>query len=294
MNKNPFRILGLDINSLTGLKTEQLQEIVKKQFLNLQKIHHPDKGGNAKKSVLLNWAIEELSDAEKLIFWIEKTKKNNRIAVQRQKTELALEALKKQKQFSLYLFKLMFDHIKKNDQYIDLLMIGKEELRIWRNIDAQARGAFFYGINDKAKTEAERKKIHRQARKKLESRSFLTLKIEKGMIVETDEANRVRKGKKLLVGVISQRTILTLFNGSSETIYNFLKTFCPEEKGQHLALENRSSGTSKELLSRLSPQRFLKIMPYLSFEISPESWLFSMVEEEEGKYYFLLEGRIST
>jgi hypothetical protein len=293
MNKNPFRILGLDINSLTGLKTEQLLEIVKKQFLNLQKIHHPDKGGNAKKSVLLNWAIEELSDAEKLITWMEKSKKNNRIAVQRQKTEFALQSLKRQKQFSLQLYKLMFEHIKNNDDYIDLLMIGGEGLRIWRDIDAQARGAYFYGINDEAETEAEKKEIHRQARKKLESRSFLTLTIENGLLVETDEANLVKKGKRLLVGVISQRTIRTHFNGSSETIYRFLKTFCPEDQGQYLALENKKSGTSKEILSRLSPQRFLKLMPFLSLEMTPESWLFSMVEEE-GEYLFLLEGRIST
>jgi hypothetical protein len=195
MNKNPFRILGLDIGSLTGLKTEQLLEIVKKQFLNLQKIHHPDKGGDAKISVLLNWAIEELSDTEKLIAWMEKTKNGNRIAIQRQKTELALQALKRQKQFSLHLYKLMFEHIKNSDQYIDLLMIGENELRIWRNIDAQARSAYFYGINDEAKNDEEKKKIQRQARKKLESRSFLTLRIENGMLVESDEANRVRKEK---------------------------------------------------------------------------------------------------
>jgi hypothetical protein len=230
MNKNPFRILGLDINSLTGLKTEQLLEIVKKQFLNLQKIHHPDKGGDAKKSVLLNWANDELSDAEKLIAWMQITKNGNRIAIQRQKTELALQALKRQKQFSLHLYKLMFEHIKNSDQYIDLLMIGDEGLRIWRDIDAQARGAYFYGINDGVESEAEKKKIHQQARKKLESRSFLTLRIENGLLVETDETNRVRKGKKLLVGVISQRTIRTHFNGSSETIYRFLKLFVPKSK----------------------------------------------------------------
>jgi len=63
-NKNPFEILGLNPNILMGLSDEEIQLLVRSQYRALQRIHHPDMGGDAKKSMEINSAYNALTSSE--------------------------------------------------------------------------------------------------------------------------------------------------------------------------------------------------------------------------------------
>jgi hypothetical protein len=59
---SPFQILGLLPSLVNELSEDQLAEVAKSAARALQRIHHPDRGGNADRSATINWAMEQLAD----------------------------------------------------------------------------------------------------------------------------------------------------------------------------------------------------------------------------------------
>lgn len=57
---NPFNVLGLSPEILSGLRPEDIHILINGAKKSLQLIHHPDRGGDQAKSELINWAVAEL------------------------------------------------------------------------------------------------------------------------------------------------------------------------------------------------------------------------------------------
>ncbi len=83
MKKNPFAVLGLAPDALSGLSKKQIRVLIKHMARGLQSIHHPDLGGNVDIMVSVNLAMQDLENEVDFDRWkkayIKVTAKNEQI-----------------------------------------------------------------------------------------------------------------------------------------------------------------------------------------------------------------------
>jgi len=60
--ENPFRVLGIPLHLAMSLTQQQLKAFVKDIYRSLQRIHHPDIGGDSEQAQRINAAMEALGD----------------------------------------------------------------------------------------------------------------------------------------------------------------------------------------------------------------------------------------
>lgn len=291
---NPFKVLGLDPQTLKSLKPDQRRRVIEVQYRTLQHIHHPDKGGDPRKAAELNWAKDELASDEQLKTWLEVSTKKAKGGLQARLENMSRFAAFQQR-FTLLLYASMWRIGASGGNYVDLLGIGEEEITLCRAISMSQRDTALAGLGSEIEDEEERKRFRRMERQKLIDRTFYRLSVGNGRLMETD-CKGVSKdiSSQLLVGVVTQETIRKEFNGSQEPIYNFLRKVCPEPGSKATAalpFSYSADAKKRELAVSIPAQRFVRLFPHLTQETEPESWLFSMTIRERIPS-FRLEGQI--
>ncbi len=291
--KNPFKILGLDVFELGGLSIKQLKMIINSQYRALQKCHHPDIGGSEKKSRLLNWAREELlTSDEKLMEWIERLSSRRTVINEMEKNVTSyakIVAFYRNNLFSLYSI-LTRNGI--NGNYANLLGLSEAGIKICRSLTMNQQDTLLAGIGSEIKDKEERRLFRQAERQKMINRTFFTLVISDGLLIEINcNGEQKNISHKLLIGVITPETIRKKFNGSQEPIRSFLAKVCPKPKS-HTGLTYEGNVSSNNSIDLLTKAQLIRLLPFLSNEVKEEGWLISLSLDQEGNITGQLEGQI--
>lgn len=274
---NPFKILGLDKDLVKRLKDDQLRMLIQKQYLALQQIYHPDKGGSSEASSLLNWAKEQLQDKTRFEQW----KKNYcRTGSRKGVSEKALQrALNDMSGFSDYFFNMCLALARRSeeDQYIDLLGLGSRRYVLARP-SVNVMGSLMLPKKDR-------------------ERPFFQIFIRDGrLMLKARDGKEMNYSSHLLLGLVDQQRILKVF-GVSKTIGGF---FHHVRKGAPLLTFEESlerSSSREDLVTNLMPGDFMAILPYLDQQVTfrqgfegkeclNDGHLFSFSLEGGGKFCY--------
>jgi len=287
MKNNPFQILGLNPDTIRGLKDEEIFMLVESQYKALQKIFHPDKPrGDEEKSKLISDAREILDPKkhpeEFAVFKKQFLKKSSmKSQIDRLKTELKT-ANNLTKLFYLVLLNYLqasADICDKTTVFnIEPCIISLHDYRLGMNIP------FF-----------EREKIRRNHKKRKKNPAFFELE------VNTDSSiTKIRLGKrtnftKTLIGTISP-SMLTGKKGL-DTMSRVLKLAQPIWTNDSAAIKSLFSGKKMDYSKiidaeeKIPTESFMPIMGMIRPQLHVDDYLFSIGQDDKGTF-FTFEGTI--
>lgn len=298
MPNNPFRELALDAAALGDLTPEQLKRIIDSQYKALQMIHHPDHGGDENKSRALNEARDALSDLANIKLWREQALKAGVKARLQQQLDLAAKQYRAQLGLNLRLYVAMCRSASLGC-YVDLLGLGQEQILLSHHSSMADMDKAMIGFRNDIEDDQKRKDARRAARQEQIDSHFTTLAIVNGRLMETDHKQQSKDvSNRLLVGIVSEMTIIKYFNGSSEPIHSFLAKVCrtgrqrPETR--KLPFRYKVSSGKPGISTQITWSNFVRMMPYLTMGLELGGQLFSMKLQPDGLPIFRLEGKIST
>jgi len=195
-NPNPLRVLGLSPGLVKGLRGENLMEVVRSMYRTLQKIHHPDRGGDGKISTRLNWAMEELKDLKKLHKWREKFLNSSR-------TEKLLEELEHlYEEYEVWWQKYHLPQLKAlclNSQHVFIDILGIRQEPLW--VRQYKPDPIFEWFKMPAETK-EQKARRDKARQESPVANLIRFRVEDDQLMTEDYKGEVLKIERLPIGVI--------------------------------------------------------------------------------------------
>ncbi len=294
MNTNPFQILGLDIMELKGIPIDQLSKMIRTQYLALQHVYHTDVGGDEKKTRLVNWAKDELSSPEKVEKWVSYSLKAKKSSI-REALNKANEDLATFKKVSIRF--LLAAYYSSANQYVDMVGMQKRRTFVCRAMSMEQNAALLAGLGENLSPE-KKKEVRMKERERLINRTYYELCIKNGKLFQVDYKGReVDISSRLMIGIVSQGTIIKTSGGSSEPIYRWLQKVCPikaQRAGMQLPFRYHFNEAKSEMYTDFSHEKFVSVFPFLTYRIKKDedSWLFSM-RMENGRPVFRLEGKVS-
>lgn len=276
IGRNPFQILGLDKGIISVLDDNQLKSLVDRQYLTLQQFFHPDKGGAVADSQALNWARDQLRDPAQFSRW---KKDYTQSPKTRAKTaQVRFEQAHKDMQgFRDYFMALCYRLCQMSTvgQYIDLLGVNEKRLRIVRPAFDQKERDFLLASG--------------QDSKKL----FNDLFLENGRLMVGDHQGRVSDySGNVLLGVVMNHDILQFFGGIANTISRFFSQIRKDAPLLTATDDFEHESDYYELVTNISPNVFMSLLPHLRQKATGSSHLFSC-SIREGVLRFCYEGSLA-
>jgi len=285
MTNNPFAVLGLDPNLVSKLSGEGLEQVVRAQYLSLQKVFHPDKSrDNGKYSRLLNWAYGELRNPVQLAMW-----KSHFTDKRRSKSSDQIKELVRLNDSQLrYLFGVMKSAWQSSlVSAVDLIGLGNKTIRVIRPsiLDPLVQMQIIGEVGG-----AEERK---RARDRSRMKSNFELYLEGGCLKRREGDGSIHDHRRLPVGVLTSDVIARHNNGSSEPpLRAVTEAYRRLNNAKALPIGRSQEITRENLVLQIPAPVFAGIAGMLSQELEQYSYLFS-ASTEEGELVFHLEGLIA-
>ncbi len=272
MADNPFRILGLDRDLISRLDDATCAKLVEQQYRFLQKVFHPDVGGDPRYSRLLNEAREALdiqSNPDSFARYKKAYTRRAQGAVEREALKAQAGMYDRMLDNLLVFLRSRADRTGELSIYtpgpLTLLMhdklLGRTLPPSYRREDA---GKFFYELT--------------------KSREGILKARRPGRAPELCEG-------RFLVGTIPRPVLAT---GPNQAFDRLLRQLTPEGEsaGERYVALPRQAGKTLDL-RRIPPELLRPLAEYFTPFLKLDSYLFSAGTDEQG-LYFRLEGSINS
>ncbi|MFW5853244.1 MAG: J domain-containing protein [Patescibacteria group bacterium] len=258
--------------------------VARSQYRVLQKIHHPDRGGSAKVSAKLNWAMEELEDPKRAASWRKKllnSSKKNKLLEE-------LEALRQEQEQWLqnhYLPQLKALCLNSQQVFIDILGIRSEPLWIRR----YKPGPTLVWARMPAKTKKE--KADRERVRQVDPvRNLVRLFVETDQL-QTEDYKGVRsETKRLPLGVITSEAVQRQTGFRLNTVPRMMLEILENHQDPNQFRLPGEKVSDAEFLGGIPSEVFIPALPLVQ-PIRNKGFLIS-AEVSENQLRFHLEGDI--
>ncbi|MCX6800300.1 MAG: hypothetical protein NT091_04105 [Candidatus Falkowbacteria bacterium] len=285
LERNPFVVLGLSPEAIRGLKSIQIQAIVKNLIRGLRFAHHPDRGGSNEKMQELNRAVEQLEDARKFMELKELFLKKS--TMRQQIDSLEAQVTHTASALSIQLNTML--------QFI----LCSHGLDSRPNIFGFEGDIFIRDIvRDK---NAGDQQFSQNMQGVISGDICFLLSIQRGVIVKKFLKRESRKNsiqiyreqefpKKKLIGALSNESIIQL--GGKNMIIDFLHQGIPSIQPKALIGERLKPmyHAQKRYANRISLECFKVIIANITPFIEMESMLFALNLGVDGESFVSIEG----
>jgi curved DNA-binding protein CbpA len=270
--ENPFRVLGLDRDLVRRLDDATCARLVEQQYRFLQKVFHPDVGGDPRYSRLLNEAREAL-DLERNPDSFARYKK---AYTRRAQGAVEREALKAQAG--------MYDRMLDN-----LLVFLRSRADRAGELSIYTPGPLTLLLHDKLLGRTLPPDYYGKGKSKV----FFELKKSREGILTAKRSGRAPEQYegRFLVGAVPRELEAT---GSHNPFARLLQQLAPkgESAGERYVALPRQAGKTLDL-RRIPPELLRPLAEYFTPFLKLDSYLFSAGTDEQG-LYFRLEGSINS
>ncbi|MFC1599058.1 DnaJ family molecular chaperone [Patescibacteria group bacterium] len=287
VKKNPFQILGLNPDTIRGLKDEEILILVESQYKALQKIFHPDKPrGNEEKSKLISDArmiLDPKKHPEEFeVFKRQFLKKSSmKSQIDQLKTEL-----KTAKDLTNLFYLVLLDYLKASADISDETTVFNIEPCIISLHD------YRFGMNLPL---FESEELHRKHKEKKNNPAFFELEVNADNTITKIKLGDKTNFTKTLIGTISS-SMLKKKKGL-DTMSRVLKlaqhVWSPEMAIMKGLMTGKRTDYSKVVYAeeRIPAESFMPIMGMVRPQLNVHDYLFSISQDHKGTF-FTFEGTI--
>lgn len=266
---NPFAILGLNPFILKGLNDENIQLLIQSQYRTLQKIHHPDHGGNQQISSEINSAYNALTGNDfihyKEMFLRERKGKKDDSKQDKYLADLQENARRTYSQFMDYLKDLAEPSENSVFQLRNCVLNMQDYL-----LTAQLHDISNYCVPNRKKKSC-----------------FYDLVVDNnGNLAKVQNNNRIELPGKKLIGVVDDETI-TKYCGKKNVLGLVQKVFDANKIERYFPKYREDVYFD----NRITPELFFPVALLLTPEVKKHSMLFSLNKDNLGQF-FSLEGLV--
>ena len=273
--ENPFRVLGLDRDLIRRLDDRTIARLVEQQYRFLQKVFHPDVGGDPRMSQALNEARSAL-DRERNP---ESYDRYKTAYVGRAAATVERETLKARAGLAQVRFERLLDGLLR---YLSCRLEADKDPNIFTS------GPLSIGLHDLVLGRT----LPPSYRRDDGSRVFFELRVGRnhGLTAYRPDRPPERYTARVLVGVIPR----AVESGPDNPLARLVKAMAPGSGApgsRYAALAGRAG--SAQDLRRISPDAMRPLADYMSPFLKKDGVLFTAGADDKG-LHFILEGRINT
>jgi hypothetical protein len=277
LDVNPFKTLGLDRDLVRKLDDRSIASLVESQYRLLQRIYHPDVGGDEAVSRALNEARAALDPGNPESYAHYKSAYVRRSGLTRADA-LGVQAAVSKGRHNRLLGQVL--------EYIRCRLEPGDEPSVF------TRGPFQLGVHDYVLAQT----LPLAIRKKDSSRVFHELRVRRdGSMVKVRRGRTTEVHKdRVLVGTVAPEPPGP---GSGGPLIRLLRQLTPgrpvlSSRHRSIRYEHPRAGANPNgAAGRISPDAFFSVIDLLSPHLTTGSFLFSASSNEHG-LYFQLEGKI--